>query len=47
MQPKPLDHAKQSAKNALKTTSKKVIQKGAEATGDLIDRIKLKKSEKL
>ena len=34
---KHLDHAKQSAKDVLKTNSKKVIQKRAEATGDLID----------
>ena len=33
---RPIDHAKQSATNALKTTSKKVIKKTAEATGDLI-----------
>ena len=46
MQPKLLDHAKQSAKNALKTTSKKVIQKAPEATGGLIDKIELKNSEK-
>ena len=31
-----LDHAKQSATDALKITSKRVIQKTAEATGDLI-----------
>ena len=31
-----LDHPKQSATDALKTTSKRVIQKTAEATGDLI-----------
>ena len=31
-----LDHDKQSATNALKTTSKSVIQKTAEAIGDLI-----------
>ena len=31
-----LDHAKQSATDALKTTSKREIQKTAEATGDLI-----------
>ena len=31
-----LDHAKQSATYALETTSKKAIQKTAEATGDLI-----------
>ena len=33
---KVLDHAKQSVTNALKTTSKWVIQKAAEATSDLI-----------
>ena len=31
-----LDYAKQSATDAFKTTSKRVIQKTAEATGDLI-----------
>ena len=31
-----LDHAKQSASDTLKTTSKRVIQETAEATGDLI-----------
>ena len=31
-----LDHAKQSTTDALKTSSKRVIQKRAEATGDLI-----------
>ena len=31
-----LDHAKQSAADALKTTLKRVTQKTAEATGDLI-----------
>ena len=31
-----LNQVKQSTTNALKTTSKKVIQKTAEATGDLI-----------
>ena len=31
-----LDHARQSATDALKTTSKRVIQNTAEATGDLI-----------
>ena len=31
-----LDHAKQSATDVLKTTSKRVIQKTAEVTGDLI-----------
>ena len=35
--PKILDHAKQSATDALKTSSKWVIQKTEEATGDLID----------
>ena len=34
---KRLDHAKQSFIDALKTTSKRVIQETAEATGDLID----------
>ena len=34
---KPLNHAKISATNALKTSSKRVIQKIAEVTGDLID----------
>ena len=33
---KRLDHAKKSATDALKTSSKRVIQKTAEATGDLI-----------
>ena len=33
---KDIDHAKQSAKNAFKTTSRRVIPKTAEATGDLI-----------
>ena len=31
-----LDHAKQSATDALETASKRAIQKTAEATGDLI-----------
>ena len=31
-----LDHAKQSPRDALKTTSKRLIQKTAEATGDFI-----------
>ena len=31
-----LDHGKQSATDALKTTSKRAIQKTEEATGDLI-----------
>ena len=31
-----LGHAKKPATDALKTTSKRVIQKAAEATGDLI-----------
>ena len=31
-----LDHAKQSATDAFKTTSKRVIQKTAEASDDLI-----------
>ena len=33
---KRLDRAKQSATDALKTSSKRVIQKTAEVTGDLI-----------
>ena len=33
---KRLDHAKQSATDALKTSLKRVVQKIAEATGDLI-----------
>ena len=32
-----IDHAKQSATNALETSSKKAIQKTAEVTGDLIE----------
>ena len=31
-----LDHAKKSASDALKTSSKRVVQKTAEATGDSI-----------
>ena len=34
---KVLDHAKKSATNALKISSKRIIQKTAEATGHLID----------
>ena len=45
-----LDHAKQCATDALKTTSKRTIQKTAETTGDLIG-IKIadksRKSQKL
>ena len=44
-----IDHAKQSTTDALKTSSKKLIQKTAEATGDLIGNIiatKIKKSLK-
>ena len=33
---KPLDYTKQSATDTFKTSSKRVIQKTAEATGDLI-----------
>ena len=33
---KPFDHNKQSAADALKTVSKRVIQKKAEGTGDMI-----------
>ena len=36
MRKKLLDHAKKSATDALKTSSKRVIQKIAEGTGDLI-----------
>ena len=36
IQPKLLDHAKQSATDALKTSSKRIIQKRAEGAGDLI-----------
>ena len=36
MPQKLLDHAKKSATYALKTSSKRVTQKTAEATGDLI-----------
>ena len=32
---KPLDHAKKSATDGLKTSSKRIIQKGAEGTRDL------------
>ena len=35
---KRLNHAKKSATDALNTTSKRVIQKTAETTGDLIDK---------
>ena len=33
---KPFDHVKKSATDAIKSSSKRVIQKTAEATGDLI-----------
>ena len=36
-----LNHAKQSATSALKTNSKRVIQKTAEATGDLVGNNKI------
>ena len=36
MQPKLFDHAKKSATDALKTSLKRLIQKTAEETGDLI-----------
>ena len=36
-----LNHAKQSTTSALKTNSKRVIQKTAEATGDLIGNNKI------
>ena len=46
-----LDHAKQSATDAFKTSSKRVIQKTAEASGDFIgnkiaDLIKLQEFQK-
>ena len=47
---KVLNYAKQSATEALKTVSKKAIQKTAEATGELISNkllIKLQGSQKL
>ena len=37
MRQKLLDHAKKSATDAFKTTSKRAIQKAAEETGDLIN----------
>ena len=37
MHQKLLDHAKKSATDVVKASSKRVIQKTAEATGDLID----------
>ena len=40
--PKLLDHAKKPATDALKTSSKRVIQKTAKATGDLIAKKLLK-----
>ena len=40
---KPFDHAKQSATDAIRTASKKAIQKTAEATSDLITKV-LRKS---
>ena len=44
-----LDYAKQSATDALKTVSKRAIQKTAEVTGDLIENkmITLQESQKL
>ena len=47
---KVLDHAKQCATDVLETTSKKVIQKTAEVTSDLIGNkslIQLRKSQEL
>ena len=44
--PKLLDHTKQSATDALKTSSRRVIQKAAEATGDLIGNKKIYKISK-
>ena len=42
-----LDSTKKSENNALKTTSKKVIQKVAEVTGDLAENKMLRKLPKL
>ena len=42
-----LDHAEKSATDALKTSSKRVIQKTAEATGDLISNKTANKITKL
>ena len=45
-----LEHSKQSSTDALKTVSKRAIQKTAEATGDLIGNqiaIELRKSQKI
>ena len=39
-----LDHGKKSATDALKTSSKRVIQKTAEATGDLIGNKRVSKN---
>ena len=47
---KPLDHTKQSGTDACKTSSRRVIQKTAEATRDIIGKellIKLKYPQKL
>ena len=44
---KRLDHAKKSAKNALKTSSIRVIQKTAERSGDLIGKNIAKKSTRV
>ena len=41
-----LDHAKQSAKDAFKTTSQRVIPKTAKSTGDLVKSRKYKKLHK-
>ena len=42
-----LDHAKQSATGTLNTSSKRVIQKTAEATGDFIGNKIVKKLQKI
>ena len=44
---KPLDHAKQSPVDALKPTSKRLIQKTSEATGDVIGNIIANKITKI
>ena len=47
MNQKLLDHAKNLATNAIKSSSKRAIQNTAEATGDLIDNKIANKNRKL
>ena len=47
MHQKLLDHAKNLATNAIKSSSKRAIQNTAEATGDLIDNKIANKNRKL